>query len=353
LLESYFNERVFGGKTYGDLIEADQLKDGRRPYVVLNATDMDTGSAFSFTQDQFDLICGDLSGLKIADAVTASAAFPVALTALTLKNRSPCPAQQKAAEAQNSWVMIDGFPRPIWVRNDLSEDASNGLRAPAADNLPRLRRGSAAVTYLNETSDPSKPRPKDYIQLLDGGLADNLGLTRPIEMLTSNQAMPSFRNRINTCEIKRVLLLVVNARSEPPNSFGKSAAPPGLFETIWTTAGTPIDAASSHLLDSLENILNDPEAVLPPGCSGKRIGASGVLVDFSLLADPDCRERFHAIATSWTLSGPEVDALIAMGEAMVLQSKALQSLVTDLHGTIPPPSPTVPEVCRTLRASSS
>ena len=104
------------------MIDADQPGNGRRPYVVLNATDMTAGHVFSFTQDQFDLICGDLARFKIADAVTASAAFPVALTAITLENRAPCAAQQKAAAVPSTgWVMADGGPRPIAVRNDVSE----------------------------------------------------------------------------------------------------------------------------------------------------------------------------------------------------------------------------------------
>ena len=96
ILSRYLDQNVFQGKTYQDLIDLDTPGGERRPYVVLNASDMATGSVFSFNQDQFDLICGDLSKLKLADAVSASAAFPVALSALTSKNRAPCAAQTAA-----------------------------------------------------------------------------------------------------------------------------------------------------------------------------------------------------------------------------------------------------------------
>src|SRR5262249_25956532 len=111
ILEGYLDEKVFHGKTYADLIAAEQPGRGRRPYVVLNAADMASGSVFSFNQDQFDLICADLARLKVADAVSASAAFPVALSALTLRNRAPCAAQSQAAAATDDgsgWQPGDG-----------------------------------------------------------------------------------------------------------------------------------------------------------------------------------------------------------------------------------------------------
>ena len=78
-------ENLFGEATYNDLIN-ETYKYGDRPYLVLNASDMTTGSLFPFIQLQFDLLCADLNGFKIADAVAASAAYPVVFPALTLRN---------------------------------------------------------------------------------------------------------------------------------------------------------------------------------------------------------------------------------------------------------------------------
>src|SRR5262249_29243400 len=158
---------VFAGATYQQMIGgAGPAIIGRRPYVVLNAADMSTGAVFSFTQDQFDLICSDLAQLKLADAAAASAAFPVALTALTLKNRSPWAAQNSAPDN----VVVPGgrrdgaHPRPVRVTNDLAQHA---------ENPGRYRRGNVALSYLNEDGKTQ------FVQLLDGGIADNLGLTEP------------------------------------------------------------------------------------------------------------------------------------------------------------------------------
>jgi NTE family protein len=83
-------------------------QEDRRPYVVLNAADMASGSVFSFNQDQFDLICAGLAALKIADAVSASASCPVALSSLTLRNRAPCEAQRQAPSVDRDRGASDG-----------------------------------------------------------------------------------------------------------------------------------------------------------------------------------------------------------------------------------------------------
>src|SRR5205814_8105418 len=81
LAAEFYDREVFGAGTYADVIAR-----GRRPFVILNATDMTTGSQFSFIQDQFDLLCSDLAGVSLGRAAAASSAFPGALTPLTFPN---------------------------------------------------------------------------------------------------------------------------------------------------------------------------------------------------------------------------------------------------------------------------
>ena len=336
ILSSYLDQNVFQGKTYQDLIAVEAPGRNRRPYVILNAADMATGSVFSFNQDQFDLICGDLSKLKIADAVSASAAFPVALSALTLRNHAPCPAQTAAAgDRRSGWQLNQGAPEPVRIVNDRAADLDVGVDYPKAENLARFRRGTVALTYLNRDGD------KKYVQLLDGGIADNLGLTMPFTLLTSPSEAPSILNRINTGRVDKLLLVVVNARGEGENSYGASAKPPGATDMLLTSIGTPIDATSFQMLSKLDLLIDN--RVKPK---------SVVLVDFDFIADRACRAYFHNMATSWTLPPRQVDDLIALGKAMVLQSPRYKELVAALGGTAPAAQPTVEQICAQARQGS-
>jgi len=329
ILDNYLDEHLFHHKTYRDLLAANHPGNDRRPYVVLNAGDMASGSVFSFNQDQFDLICADLAEFKIADAVSASAAFPVALSALTIKNRAPCEAQRKAAaEDISGWQAENGQPEPKRIVADRSTAESLGVRYPDADNLARFRRGTVALDYLN------RDRKEDFIQLLDGGIADNLGLTLPLTLLTSPNESPSFLNWANTGKADKLLLLVVNARGEAGNDFGARASPPGIADMLLTSIATPIDATSFQLLGKLDLLADsrlNPQAL--------------VLVDFDLISDNGCRTRFHEMATSWTLAQRDVDDLIALGKAMVLQSPRYKDIVTALGGVVPSANPSVEQIC--------
>ena len=335
ILESYLDERVFHGRTYQDLIDSQTPGPQRRPYVVLNAADMATGSVFSFNQDQFDLICADLARLKIADAVSASAAFPVALSALTLRNRAPCAAQSQAAAATDDgsgWQPGDGGPEPVRIANDRAVETRLGVDYPAAQNLARFRRGTVSLSYLNRDGR------QQYIQLLDGGIADNLGLTLPLALLNGQGEQPSFLSWANSGKADKLLLVVVNARGEAGNSFGTQARPPGLTDTLLTTVGTPIDATSFQLLGRLDSAIGAPFKQ-----------KSVVMVGFDFIADRGCRAHFQTMATSWTLSHADVADLIALGKAMVLQSPSYAAIVERLGGSVPPAHPTVEEICGPYR----
>src|SRR6185503_14765084 len=74
-----WDEHLFHGATFGQLI-------GRRPFLMINATDISTGTVFPFTQTNVDPLCIDLSKFQIARAVGASGAFPPLLNPLTIEN---------------------------------------------------------------------------------------------------------------------------------------------------------------------------------------------------------------------------------------------------------------------------
>jgi predicted acylesterase/phospholipase RssA len=146
LATKFYHREVFDGGTYADVIARNQ-----RPFVILNATDMTTGTQFPFTQDQFDLMCSDLAGVSLARAAASSSAFPGGLTPLTFQNY--------AGTCQ--------YRQPAWVQLAAEDHASrvNPRRTARAENRLSLA-----------AEGPARP----YIHLTDGGVADNIGLRGPL-----------------------------------------------------------------------------------------------------------------------------------------------------------------------------
>ncbi len=225
-----------------------------------------------------------------------------------------------------------GWPEPKRIVADRHVDPIEGVSYPAANNLARFRRGTVALTYLN------RDQKKDFIQLLDGGVADNLGLTLPFTLLTSLNEPPSFLSWLNTGKADKLLLVVVNARSQAENDFGQRSRPPGLKDTAIATISTPIDATSFQLLSKLDGLIS------------QRLHPKVVLVDFDLITDAACRAHFHNIATWWTLKDYDVRDLIALGDAMVLQSPSYLTFVEAVGGTVPRPKRSVEQICAEIAA---
>ena len=71
LLIDYLDETLFNQATFESLRLV-----GKRPFLILNATDMVEGTPFSFTQNRFDLICSDLGQFKLSVGVAGAAARP-------------------------------------------------------------------------------------------------------------------------------------------------------------------------------------------------------------------------------------------------------------------------------------
>ncbi len=69
---AYYDEILFDGATFGDLI-------GKPTPTGAQTTDISNGARFSFVQSEFDVICSDFSTVKLSHAAAASSAVPLVL----------------------------------------------------------------------------------------------------------------------------------------------------------------------------------------------------------------------------------------------------------------------------------
>ena len=334
LLINYLDRQLFRqNETFERLIER-----GKRPYLILNAADMVEGTPFPFTQYTMDLLCSDLTKVKLSTAVAASAAFPVALSPITLKNYRPCEAIAKPvwlrAAGQTSWYLDP--PRVAWQRT--------------------------ASAYADGQ--------KKYIHLLDGGIADNLGVSEPYRLLTSDDVPVSLKQDIATGKIRKIVFIMINARSFAGSDLDNSQATPGMLAMLTASIGSSIDRATFSTSERIRNLLIDRfrgmaddidrEAKKPGPMRDKlrEIGANFrtvanntqfLAVDFDAIADQRCRKTFHSIDTSWALPGNQIDGLNVMGEALLAQNPDFPKVLTALNARPGPPFATVEQACAVLQ----
>lgn len=322
LAAALYHRTVFQERTFAALA-------GRRPFVILNATDLATGGRFEFTQEQFNVLGSDLGPYPVARAVAASSAFPIALTPVSLQNY-PAPA---------------GWPPPPEF-----QEYQDALRAFDAD---RTRWAWARARLDYHTRKAERP----WVHLGDGGMADNIGL-RPLDA-AYRYASGFMRPRINRRQVQRLVIITVNARTNPQETISRSEKPPSAL-TVGLKAATI--AMDNYSFDSVE-IMNDllgagRKARATVAACQKRLDAYAadahcaqaapqlpqpapvrgclVRVDFEALPDAAERTRFLNLPTTFALPARDVDDLIAVGARLLQDSPDFQRLLRALSGTARP-----------------
>jgi predicted acylesterase/phospholipase RssA len=245
LLSDTFQQHLFSrnGKT---LTYADLRPD--RPRLLINATDLQSGKRFIFSNESFDEINSDLSQFPIARAVAASSSVPVLLHQLTLKDYSTTFNQYRhlldggvadnlgaktlieTFAAQVEQARINGQPDPyphgavlLFLDATVEFDASlsdqedisfiNSLVAGAGLSTTSLinRAGSATLAEMivqNAPDDASAKELRDYIATLrsTGCLSLKGRSGHPVQVMhialssmdsLSDVPFASFRERVN------------------------------------------------------------------------------------------------------------------------------------------------------------
>jgi NTE family protein len=293
LFAEIYDETVFDGATFAD------LKKANGPFVIVNGTDITSGARFSYTQDQLDALCGDLSGITLGRAVATSTALPPLLTPITLENRAgSC-----------------GWAPPAWLPRAEAAAAARGTPGRA---LLRMR-------ALQAYQDAARP----YIHLFDGGLSENLGLAEVVMYFELLKVAPDAPQLPALRKARRVVVIAVNALRFPETDWDKDPAPPGtsvLEDQMWSI---PVDRTSLNAIESVQDELKDWERAGPPAGPEQRHGYL-VQVTFDGLKDPAEREYFRRVKTSLALPKEQVDKLREVSGRLLREAPAFQRLLKDL-----------------------
>ena len=196
--------------------------------AMVSATDISTGTRWDFTQSSFDVICSDLDQLRLSRAAAASSAVPVVMSPVTL----------------NNYGGTCGFTIPAWAK-----DATK----PRARAWPGNRAQQRWHDLLSFTDRDLRP----YIHLVDGGLSGNLALYGIVENLQELESSAPFRNAVGIGKLRRVVVIIVNARSAPSYGYDKRESPPNSLELLMQAINVPIDRYSYESIDALEDVVTE------------------------------------------------------------------------------------------------
>ncbi len=275
-------ESIYGEHTF-------RVIPRRRPFLVLQATNLGSGDLFAFTQDEFDLLGSDLGSVPIARAVAASSAYPVLLSPIRLRNYpSPKPAHLPAA-----------------IQEALADDRDGEGQVVRRAAQRDRRRWQWARTRRSYVEDAEQ---HPFVHLIDGGVADNLG----VGFLTEAYRSGFIRDRIARNAIKKLIVIVVNARNRPPSDVELDESSPDAYDVLMSTTMTGIDTAALEHSEGLRELLAGRRTP-PPG------GVDPHFIELNLddLPDAERRRELLETPTNYSLELDRVWALrVATGELL-------------------------------------
>ena len=313
LAADYYDKILFEGATFGDLL------DKQTPVAVATGTDLSTGSRLGFIQSDFDLLCSDLSRVRLSRAAAASSAVPGVLSPVTL----------------NNYGGTCGYQYPSWV-GDVAKLRGSAWSA-----------GRTAQRYREmEAFQNSKDRP--FIHLVDGGVADNLGLRPVLEMFEELAVSEQFREDVGLGVIRRVVLIVVNARSAKTHDWDRRESP-SWFATLQQATSVPIARYSFESVESMKDrqaflsvrrelqiararLAGATEAEAEASVTVPKLSLTTLDVSFDAILDPEERAYFMRLPTSFVLPAEDVDRLREVAGRLMRDSPAFQSVVREFGG---------------------
>lgn len=297
ILAENFDDDIFEHKTYNDLLET-----GRRPYLIINSTDISTGYRFEFTQDQFDQIYSDLGPYHIGHAVAASACFPGAFPPIMLRN----------------YERGDDYILPDWAQRALNKGDIDAMAYRQARNLERYGESGR------------------YIHLSDGGIADNLGLLPVIFLLRREAEGYAIPEDSLYAKAKTILLVTVNAEVKRPSAWDMIQSPVGLFNTLFTAGSIPLSnftaAQFQYLRLLIENrrLQRQLDEATGNGAA-HHPDIHFVEVSFAHVDDQAQRDALNELPTSFKLQRDQVDQLRSTARQILREHPDFQTFISSLR----------------------
>lgn len=292
-------ETLFHGLTFGDL-----MRRHRHPQLLISATDLAQGAGFEFTSDQFKLLCSDFTSVPLSFAVAASSSVPVLLSPMTLRNYSQrC--REQGIEQRSPAPLGTGFRARLYEKQQHS--------------------------YLDGARRP-------YIHLVDGGVADNLGIRRMLDRALAGASLRDGFEEIGIGpgSVHRLVLITVNAERDPNERLDEQVDTPGplqVLDALRFGAGSRATHETQEFLTDLAVQWRDDlqrsgrHEIFAPDA---RIH----VVQLNLRDTPvaaDAQAHLLSIPTALSVPRDEVTRLIAAGRNVLRHSTDFQALRADLN----------------------
>jgi NTE family protein len=297
LAARWLDDNVFDHRTFSD------MSLGHLPFIIINASDINTGIPFSFIQQQFDFLCSDINSYHVANAVMASSAVPAIFAPIAVRNYADC------QERRNSWVTYELATKQAFTREH-----------QVARALGR---------YFH-------PERMPVVRLLDGGITDNLGvrgsIMSPVAHYGNVEDMAGAFSPEALDRVTKVLVIVANAQVYNEFDWSRNGTDPSIPEMLISSFDAAVDILSTETVSlaksGFQMWADGINARRGPGTP--KVDVAFATLTFDDIDDPQEKERYNAIPTALSLPEKDVDDLETLAARLVRKSPEIQGFVRSL-----------------------
>jgi NTE family protein len=178
---------------------------------------------------------------------------------------------------------------------------------------------------------------RPYVHLLDGGIADNIGLRVPLDNVALTGGLFARMRAVGVEPFDHVAVIVVNAEVRPKAEFGLAAASPGLASILGSVSNIQIYGRNADTIELMRGSLKRWATEMASMRGGRPMGTSLVTLGFEDIEDPEERKFFQSLPTSFSLPDTTVDRLIAVARRLLRESPDYQAFLAALAADAPAP----------------
>jgi NTE family protein len=184
------------------------------------------------------------------------------------------------------------------------------------------------------------PERSSYLHLVDGGIADNLGVRGPLdEVVEAGGMWTRFEDAVVENPRSNVFI-VVDSSTNPKKSFMSVPGAPSIAAMLGSVTNTQLHRynfeTKALLMEKMEDWAKD--------MASHGVPMTSHFIDLAEygISDPAERKFFNSVPTALTLDAETVDRLIALGRKLLRDSEEFQRLLAELEDSRETLSPSTP-----------
>jgi NTE family protein len=171
---------------------------------------------------------------------------------------------------------------------------------------------------------------RQYAHFVDGGITDNLGLRAIYEIVEVSGGIDTFVRKLDRKPARHLVVLSVNASTDPEPEMDISNKQPSLGETIGAVTDAQLHLYNTATLELMNtSVQRWAKDLATPGA---HVSPYFIQLGFRDIKQPERRRFFNQLPTSFSLTDDQVEKLIAAGRQILRDNPDYQRFIADLGG---------------------